>query len=806
MARLNSVIAKIMTPKPARTTVPIGPLVVAVAAAVLASCGGPPKQPTLDRLYRGLSESLPRIDPSILAGRRILIDPGHGGQFRGTVGPDSLEEAHVNLGVSLYLWGLLQEAGADARLTRAIDRDFLTEADSSLASDLRTRVWMADSLQPDILVSIHHNAHPLRDPSRNSVETYYRAGDPASLDLGFAIHRHLIRNLGIDTGEVRQGNYLILRETSVPAVLGESSYLTHPSVEDRLKLSETQKLEAEAYFLGILEYFQRGIPRVTCVSPADSVYETVPELVYTLVDDGGSGIDPDGIFMTLNGRRVAAVVDPLTTRASYRPPWDLANGSYAVSMSVRNVGGNTSPVLETRFLVDLPPEFASFEISPAPAPRLGRAVRARVRLLDRRGMPVADGTGAFLTTSGQADTVWAVVSDGSIDAAVPAAGGSDAVTLYVGCRGKRFETSIGIDPEATVATRAYHIRDAITGRPVEEARVSLNGAGRSASRTGTFVHGFPAGAASTDSAASILSIDAPGYVPVVVAGVPPSDTVFMQPWFGGALTGLRFVVDPEGGRASVSGIGPLGLSGAHANLQVARYLTGYLRAAGARVLLTRTNDEVRTPEDIARLTNRFGANRYLEIRHRSAPADSPLVVTTYHFPGSATGALLAASVVGEMSARLEVPGRGPYETVTYPLQQTACPAIVIAAPSIGSLEEELRLAQSWYQREQAYAIFLGVLDHYDVSDSGQLLVRFARRDPTVEGIEAGAAVPDAAGWRVTVEGSWTLVTGADGAVWFDKLPPGDYRISAVKSGRSFGDVVRIAPGQRAAVWFPPGDD
>jgi N-acetylmuramoyl-L-alanine amidase len=742
--------------------------------------------------------------------RRILIDPGHGGQFRGTVGPDSLEEASVNLGVSLYLWGLLRESGADVYLTRAIDRDFLSVADSSLASDLRTRVGMADSLQPDILISIHHNAHPLRDPATNFVETYYRAGDPASLDLAFSIHRHLMRNLGVDNGEVRQGNYLILRESRAPAVLGESSYLTHPSVEDKLKLSETQKLEAEAYFLGILEYFQRGIPRASCVSPIDSVYEMVPELVYTMLDDGGSGIDPDGIVMTLNGRRVSPAIDPLARRAAYRPPWDLPNGQYEATLSVRNIGGNTSPVLVTSFMVDFPPDFASFELSPTLAPQPGRAVRAHVRLLDRRGLPVADETVAFLTTSGQADTVWATVRDGAIDAAVTTPGGNETVTLFVGCRGKRFERSIDVNPDAAVATRAYHIRDALTGRPIEDALVSLYGSARaSASRTGTFVHGFRTGADTSESDDAILSIKAPGYIPVVMAGIPPSDTIDVTPWFGGALTGLRFVIDPEGGRATTTGIGPLGLSGAHANLQVARYLAGYLRAAGSSVLLTRTNDEVRTPEDIARMTNRFGTDRYIEIRHRSAPLDSPLVATTYHFPGSATGTRMAASVLDAMSGRMNLPGRGPFDTVTYPLQQTACPAIVVAAPSIASLEEELRLAESWYQREQAYTIFLGVLNHYEVADSGQVLVRFAENEPAIDLGESPAAAEgqinpggaDAAGWRVTVEGTWTLVTGTDGIVLFEKIPPGEYRLSAVKSGRLFGDVVRVAPGERAVIRF-----
>src|SRR5262245_5174261 len=238
-------------------------------ALALGACGGPPsttpreraaEENRLEHLYQQLADPLPRVDRTLLNGVRVLIDPGHGGSFRGTVGQDSLEESKVNLGVSLYLWGLLHEAGADVHLTRSIDRDFLTQVDSTLASDLQKRVDMVDSLAPDIFVSIHHNAQPQRDPAYNRIETYYKAGDPASLDLAFAIHRHLMRNLGIDVGEVRQGNYYVLRNVAVPAVLGESSYLTHPPVEAQLELSHAQELEAEAYFLGILDYCRRGLP------------------------------------------------------------------------------------------------------------------------------------------------------------------------------------------------------------------------------------------------------------------------------------------------------------------------------------------------------------------------------------------------------------------------------------------------------------------------------------------------------------------------------------------------------------------
>lgn len=718
---------------------------VAILAALIA-CGGPPP-PRLERIYEGLSDKLPRIDPSILRGRRILIDPGHGGVFHGTVGPDSLEESMVNLGVSLYLWGLLDEAGAQVWLTRAIDRDFLTPSDSSLASDLQARVAMADSLMPDVFISIHHNAQPDRNPEYNEVETYYKAGDPASLDLAFAIHRHLMRNLGIAHGEVRQGNYYVLRNARVPAVLGESSYLTHPAVEKKLRLSAAQRLEAEAYFLGLLDYFSRGIPRVTATAPADSILESVPALAWSLRDDGGIGIDPDGIHLTVDGAPVVPWVADDASRVVYTLPWNAANRDYRAELTARNLLGNTSPITETRFRIDLPPATAVFD-NVAPGP--GGVGRVRARLLDVRGLPVRDGTPVAITTAPDTSRLETTVRNGRVDAAVRGRGAATRVTLA--CRGKQFTTELS--PSA--------------GAAVERPLVVVGGADRAPIRNATIEADSEFAASGAADGVYLVkttpehrrwTIRAPGYRPAVVAGAP-ADTVVLDPWFGGTLIGRRFVLDPEGGRGIDIGMGPLGLSASYVNLRVAQYLADFLRDAGARVMLTRTSEEVRTPEDIARATNRFHADRYIEIRHRALPSDSALVVQTYYFPGSATGQAMAGAIARDLGRRLGRPARPAQTLVTYPLQQTACPAVVIQFPSIGKVDEELRLDTASYQREQAYGTFAGILDHFAAPDSAGV-------------VEASAGAP---GWLVVLDDTWSLLTGPAGDAVFEHVAPGPHGV------------------------------
>jgi N-acetylmuramoyl-L-alanine amidase len=747
-----------------------------VVTLLFAACGGPPpiESPPLDDLYRGLADPLPRIDASVLAGRRILIDPGHGGTFRGTVGRDSLEESHVNLGVGLYLWGLLREAGADVYLTRSIDRDFLTEMDSSLTADLQARVDMVDSLVPDVFISIHHNAQPQRDPTVNRVETYYKAGDPASLDLAFAIHRHLMRNLGIDAGEVRQGNYFVLRNVAVPAVLGESSYLTHPPVEDKLRVSRTQQLEAEAYFLGIVDYCRRGLPRVVEIGPADSMQTAVPVVTCTFEDRGGLGIDPDGVSVLVNEQPVAAALSADGRRATYRLPWDARNGLYEVRVTARNLRGNTSPAGLARFHLDHPPSIAAIESSPARVPAGGGSLRVRARILDRRGMPVADGTPVRLACAAARDTTTAAVHGGGVEFALEIPRGvRRAVRVELDCRGARFAEEIPVDAGAAGKWTSFSVCDAASGAAILDASVTLGDS--------VLVTGSPSGTYGFAGGAGSPVVSAPGYRPAVVA---PGDTLRLLPWYDGLLLGRRFVLDPEGGPAREVGVGGMGLSASHVNLRVATYLAGFLHAAGARTLVTRTSEEVPLPEDVARATNRFRADRYLEIRHPAVPGDSAAAVRSHFFPGSANGEKMARTVGEAVARRLQREHRGPSELVTYPLQQTACPAIVIAAPPISDPDEESRLNQARYLREQAYAVFLGVLHHFGVADSCVLDVE--------------VQAPERSDWLVTLDGTWTLVSDESGRVRFECVPAGAHELHLRRGSLSLRRGVVIAAAEAAA--------
>ena len=786
-----------------------------VIPALLALACAPPPEPRIDNLYRGLSEDVPRLDPGLLAGRRIVIDPGHGGHFAGTRGEKGLEESSVNLGVSLYLWGLLREAGADASLTRSAQRDFLAGPDSAASDDLKVRVARIDSINPDVVVSIHHNAEPERDPSRNAVETYYKIGDPASRDLASAVHRHLARNLGIDEGEVRPGNYYILREVRVPAILGEASYLSNPGVEENLRLSEKQRLEAEAYFLGILDYFSRGTPAVEELSPApgDTVVTDVPVVAYAVSDIGGAGIDPGGIEMAVNGAPVGAALDASGRRILYRFPWNAPNGLYEVALVVRNILGNSSRLVERTILVTHPAKSAVVTSVPETVPPEGGAVHFRVRLLDRRGLSVADGSRVAVAAQyrrtgnaakGVRDGDWieipsrgdapleTVVAEGVAEFSILAPAGGGALRVRVlplpplavdagpegdlDAGGFVFVTPAGDakTERAETALRSLVVLDRRTLSAVSGARFSTDTTAVAAEFYGDrFV--LPAGAG-----ASALRVDAPGYRPgqTVPGG---ADTLYLDPWYGGALTGKRYVLNAEGAPPRSLDRGPLGLAGSSINLRVARYLEEYLTAAGARVRQARLTEETPTDRDVVLLTNRFRANLYIELRYRGGRTDEAPVVRSYFFPGSARGLAAAAAIGTALAKTIGAVAAEPGDTVTFPLQQTACPAVIVEPPGLGTIDEELLLSESWYQRRQAYGIFGGILSEAGVTITASLRVGL------------GPAAPEAeiGHWLVSVDETWRLVTSPRGEAVFDWLPPGPHRVMLRRGDKAIGpfDIV-----------------
>jgi N-acetylmuramoyl-L-alanine amidase len=187
----------------------------------------------------------PRIEGKHpLRGRLIVIDPGHPPQ--GATGPSGLTEAEANLGVALVLERLLVQDGARVVLTRRDGRPL----------DLWPRVKLADSLDADLLISIHNNALPdgLNPFTNNGSSVFYF--QPRSISLAQAIQFELQRHLPLRGLGVARGDLALVRGSWMPSVLVEGMFMMIPEQESALRSLVGQQAYAEAVRAGIRAFLK----------------------------------------------------------------------------------------------------------------------------------------------------------------------------------------------------------------------------------------------------------------------------------------------------------------------------------------------------------------------------------------------------------------------------------------------------------------------------------------------------------------------------------------------------------------------
>jgi N-acetylmuramoyl-L-alanine amidase len=198
----------------------------------------------------------------------VILDPGHGGNDRGTT-RGFTQEKDITLNISKVIQKEMLRQGWQVSLTREKDR-FVS---------LQDRTDFAEKKGADLFISIHVNSSP--DKKVRGFEVYFQNPLPADEESLFLaareefyfqkstsqnepnkkadvlsiledLHRqvdvrrsHLLsRNLSEHLSEntnktvVRQAPYYVLLKSSTPSVLLELGYLTHD--QDREKLKDPQ--------------------------------------------------------------------------------------------------------------------------------------------------------------------------------------------------------------------------------------------------------------------------------------------------------------------------------------------------------------------------------------------------------------------------------------------------------------------------------------------------------------------------------------------------------------------------------------
>ncbi|ANC76520.1 hypothetical protein ABE65_006780 [Fictibacillus phosphorivorans] len=188
------------------------------------------------------SPSTPKPTLGGLKGKRIVIDPGHGGNDPGTSGKSSgTQEASMTLMSARLLATQLSNAGAKVILTRS-DNTYIS---------LNKRVEISHFA--DAFVSLHYNS--ATDKSATGLLTFYYG--QKDLKLANSVNTGLVQaNTGLKGGNVRYGNFHVLRENKQPAVLVELGFLSNPFDELTVKSNSFQTKAATGITAGLAQYFQ----------------------------------------------------------------------------------------------------------------------------------------------------------------------------------------------------------------------------------------------------------------------------------------------------------------------------------------------------------------------------------------------------------------------------------------------------------------------------------------------------------------------------------------------------------------------
>jgi len=195
---------------------------------------------------------------------KICLDPGHGGYDSGAVG-NGLLEKNLTLAICLELKPILEYNGISTILTR--DGDYaLGHLEGNLNGELRARVDIAEKNKVDLFVSVHINACGGNGTEILVVGKGGRAELAANKVLPYLVSAGSWANRG-----VKVQNVLVLRDTSMPAILTENGFIDSVADATKLKDPNFRKALAVAHAKGLCDYF--GI-------------QFKPEILYRVILDG----------------------------------------------------------------------------------------------------------------------------------------------------------------------------------------------------------------------------------------------------------------------------------------------------------------------------------------------------------------------------------------------------------------------------------------------------------------------------------------------------------------------------------------
>ena len=228
----------------------------------------------------------------------IALDPGHGGEDSGAVGPAGTREKDVVLSVAQKLRDRINQSMVGKNPMRA----YLTR-DADFFVPLHERVKKAQKVQADLFVSIHADAFTnpeargasvfalsekgatsasakwlankenaadavggvnIKAKDANVLKALLDMSTTAQINDSLHLGRAVIKEIGdlgkLHKGHVEQAGFAVLKAPDIPSVLVETAFISNPSEEEKLRSEAYQDQLADAVMRGIKRYFARNPP------------------------------------------------------------------------------------------------------------------------------------------------------------------------------------------------------------------------------------------------------------------------------------------------------------------------------------------------------------------------------------------------------------------------------------------------------------------------------------------------------------------------------------------------------------------